>query len=115
MSTEAERHYEGKGITEEDLNSELDALWSQIQDPNSKLSQEAQASGIDVAQLRGKRREEFIVTRTEGAGSGAEWVSLIVAFAPLVVKIAGSLWDHVFLRRINQKHRGDALIPKDEE
>jgi hypothetical protein len=108
-----QRIYEVGGISADDLNSEIDLLWKEVLQPGSALRLEAERAGIDVAEIGDKKREEVITAEQEGSAFDPATIALIVAFAPLINKIAGDLWDRVFYRRIVQKRGSNALVPKE--
>jgi hypothetical protein len=110
-----ELRYQGDNLTDEELNKELDRLWSQLQDPDSSLSEEAHAAGIsesDLEALRGMQRSEVIVVDRDQSGFDPIAAAIIIKIIiPVVGAMAVTVWNKVLVPRIwNEK--GDVLKPE---
>src|ERR1043166_5610135 len=111
-----ELRYQSSKITDEELSKELDRLWSQLQDPNSSLSEKALGAGIEAAEveaLRGKQRSEVItVDRDQAKFDPLTAAILIKIVIPVGGAVAVTLWNKVIVPRIWQEKGGDALKPE---
>jgi|SRR5882672_3761464 len=103
--------YKPLGLTVEDVDNELDQLWVELNKPGSLLAEKALSDGIDVSQIKGQRRADFITVHSEGAGLDPATTAIVVAFAPVVAKILRDLWDRILLPRILRAYGGDSLTP----
>jgi hypothetical protein len=106
--------YGYKNINLSELEAKLDELWVQLQQ-ESALATEATKQGISLGELRGKKRNEVIEVRKEGEGFDPATTALIVAFSPLVAKVAKDLWTNILLPRILKAKGKDALTPKEKK
>ncbi len=103
--------YDSKRSSDE-IRDEVESLWDQLQKPGA-LRDAADAQGIDLDELGGKQLKEVISFQDEGAGISPETVAIVVAFAPLFVKIASDLWEHIFLPRIIERWGDTAMKKRD--
>lgn len=93
-----------------ELSKELDELWSDLQNPNSELSQQAKSQGIELEPLRALKRDEAIVV--ERSESGLDVTDVVLAFvAHGVVEVVKVAWTHLLLPRIKQNLGEDAIKP----
>jgi hypothetical protein len=91
-----------------EFTSELDTIWSELQDPKSYLSQKAATKGIDLTALRGLKRDEAI--RIERQAGGLDVTAIVMAFvAHGVVEAVKAAWIHVILPRIKEDLGEDAI------
>jgi hypothetical protein len=103
--------YSYKNIDQSELEAKLDEFWAHLQQ-DSELAAEARKQGIQLDDLRGKKRAEVITVAKEGDGFDPATTALIVAFAPLAAKVARDIWTKLLLPRILKAKGKDALTPK---
>lgn len=109
-----EEHYQLTRLKFADFARELDAAWSELQDPQSKLCQDARTKGVDVSQLRGLKREEAI--RVEATESGFDITAVVMAFvAHGVVEATRAAWLHLIWPRIKGNLGEDSVKPAPNE
>jgi hypothetical protein len=98
-------------ISLKEFSNELDELWSELQNPNSELSQEAERKGVDLEPLRKLRRDEAIVIETKE--SGLDVTAIVMAFvAHGVVEAVKAAWVYMLLPRIKQNLGEDTIKPE---
>lgn len=104
----------------EQYEAELDQLWADLKDPNSDVSQDAKAHGINVELVRQLERKQAIDLRTEESAFDPTFVTLVVALAPLAIEIVKAsapiikdLWIEVLRPRLVQAMGGHVLRPKE--
>src|SRR5262245_13571980 len=88
-------------LTPEEVEEFIEELLKKLVDDPSWQEEAARASGLDLAKVRAalSSSQPLVSIRPAGAGlTGAE-VAIIVAFAPLVVHVGKSVWDHFLLPR----------------
>lgn len=86
-------------IPKSDIESLLDAEWGNIVN-------ELEARGVPKTNIP-KARTDAITVDEKGAGIG--WVDVLIAFAPLITKVLGDVWDAVVKPKIEKKYGKDAL------
>ncbi|MGB9181583.1 MAG: hypothetical protein WCB68_20305 [Pyrinomonadaceae bacterium] len=106
-----EQRYTLTKLSLKEFSNELDELWSQFQNQNSELSQEAQKEGIDLGPLRNLKRDEAIaIERTE---SGLDVTAIVMAFvAHGIVEVVKAAWLHLLLPKIKQNLGEDSIKPE---
>ena len=111
-----ELRYQGDKISDQELNQELDRIWSQLQDPNSSLSKQALEAGIkptELETLRAKTRSEIITVDRDQAPLGPIAAAIIIKIViPVAGAVATTLWNKVIVPRIWQEKGGDVLKPE---
>lgn len=98
------------GLTLNELNSKVDKLWSQLWD-DPRMQQEAAAAGIDLSTIT-RIRTDVVTLRREGAGIDPVSTAIVVAFAPVIAKIARDIWERILLPKILQDKGKDTLVKK---
>jgi hypothetical protein len=109
-----EQRYMLKKVEMRDFLSDLDQLWSQLDNPDSSISQDAKKYGIDIQRLNGLRREDAIkITRDE---SGLDMNAFVMAFvAHGVIEITKAAWLRLILPRIRANRGDDSIKPESDE
>lgn len=95
-------------LTAEKLKTFLEKEWKELQDPSSRLHQEAEARGIEIEKVTDLKLSKAIEVKQE-SGLDPVTATIIVAFAPVAAGIVSDLWAHVLLPRIRQHFGEDAL------
>jgi len=94
-----------------EFTNELDLIWAELKDPESRLTAEAKRIGMDLSPLRGLKREDAILI--ERRESGLDVTAIVMAFvAHGVVEAAKAAWIHLILPRI-QADLGEDAIKKE--
>ena len=106
-----EEHYQLTRLKVADFEKELDAAWSELQNPTSKLSEEARAQGIDISGLRKLKREDAI--RVETRESGFDITAIAMAFvAHGIVEVTKVAWVRLIWPRVKHNLGDDAIKPE---
>jgi hypothetical protein len=107
MGSIEERQYRpAEDITAAQVETALDQIWVELQnDPAAR--KDVEAVGVDPEALKTISREDAVIVSSRGMGFGAE--AIVIAFLPLVVKIAGDIWQKIILPRLEQKLGRGAL------
>lgn len=108
-------HYKAKQLSVEELDALLDDFWAQMQNPDSAVSQKAKEEGLDIEQLRQMKREEVLQVKKTGDTLDPLVTPIVIAFLPVVAKIAKDLWTYVLLPRIKAEKGGGHLVEDDSK
>jgi hypothetical protein len=105
-----------KGLSEEDIEQELDKLWrGELWDSSSTLHQDAVKKGIDLAKLKDLTRADAISIKRTAEGLGAETVILVIfakALAPVVADALRDLWKEILLPRLRREKGSGRIVEK---
>ena len=107
---EEQIRYSYKEIDQKQLETELDTLWEQLKDED--FAAEVRAEGIDLTSLASYSRDQVITVTKEGHGFDPVATALVVAFSPVLARVAKDLWTKILLPRILQKKGKNTLTPK---
>lgn len=111
-----ERAYSTNGISDKELDRELDKLWKELWTSGSSLEADAKAAHIDLSKLDGLTRKQAIEARREGEGLGVLATTLVIIFAkalaPEVAKVVHDLWEKVLLKRILREKGNKTIVSK---
>lgn len=88
------------------VEAALDEVWKELRSDSDAL-RDAKALGVDLSALTSTPRNETISVRGRASGFGPE--SILIAFLPLAVKIAGDVWSKIILPRLERKLGRGAL------
>lgn len=107
MSERVELLYRPAGaIDSARVEAALDEVWADLaRDPDA--SREAATLGVDLRPLQSTPRHRAIEVQRRASGFGPE--TIILAFLPLAVTIAGDVWRRIILPRLEQKLGRGAL------
>lgn len=101
--------YELHNVAAADLEREIDSIWNDLQAPG-RTRDAAIARGIPIDEL--PERQQAVTFTADKAGFTSVETAIIVAFAPVIAKVARDLWDHIILPRLLQRFGQTALKRK---